>query len=107
MSVPLEKNNWPSDHFSNDLRLMATTITQLELWDWFKRESPPEDTGYSWWNHPNINIISNNLRNVDGELYNPHSGGSFACAMRNMQTIARTGFPAWKGAYEKTIKRNK
>ena len=105
MSVPLEKNNWPSDHFSNDLRLMATTITQLELWDWFKRESPPEDTGYSWWNHPNINIISNNLRNDDGELYNPHSGCSFACAMRNMQTIAKIGFPAWKVKYENNLKR--
>jgi hypothetical protein len=104
MSIPTNKTSWPSDSFSNDLRLMAATVTQLELWDWFKQESPPEDTGYSWWRHPNINKISNNLRNDDGDLYNPHSGCSFACAMRNMQTIARNGFPAWKIKYENNLK---
>ena len=39
------------------------------------------------------------------ELYNPHSGCSFACAMRNMQTIAKIGFPAWKVKYENNLKR--
>ena len=63
MSIPINRSDWPSDHFSNDLRLMAITITELELWDWFKNESPPEDKGYSWWSHPNINKISNNKRN--------------------------------------------
>jgi hypothetical protein len=49
MSIPTDKAEWPSDYFSNDLRLMAATITRLELWDWFNEEHPPEDTGYSFW----------------------------------------------------------
>jgi len=101
--IPNNRSDWPSDHFSNDLRRMALTITELELWDWFKNESPPEGEGYSWWSHPNINKISNNLKDDNGQLYNPHSGASFACAMRNMQGIATMGFPAWKSKYESNM----
>jgi len=104
MSIPTDKTEWPSDYFSNDLRLMAVTITRLELWDWFNEEHPPEDTGYSFWGHPNIDKISANLRDDDGNLDNPHSGCSFACAMRNMQAIAKIGFPDWKFKYESNLK---
>lgn len=100
MNIPTNKSDWPSGHFSNDLRLMAATVTELELWDWFKEENPPADEGYSWWGHPNINKISENLKDDNGNLDNPHSGCSFACAMRNMQAIANGGFPAWKVEYE-------
>jgi len=79
---------------------MAATITELELWVWFMEENPPEGKGYSWWEHPNISKISDNLKDDNGNLDNPHSGCSFACAMRNMQAIARMGFPAWKVQYE-------
>ena len=47
--IPNNRSDWPSDYFSNDLRRMALTITELELWDWFKNESPPEGQGYTWW----------------------------------------------------------
>ena len=94
MSVPVDKSDWPD--YSHDIRLMATTVTRLELWDWFKTESPPEDQGYCWWNHPNINKISDNLQDDQGNLDNPHSGASFACAMRNIQYIGKEGFAAWK-----------
>ena len=104
MSIPTDKTEWPSDYFSNDLRLMAATITRLELWDWFNEEHPPENTGYSFWGHPNIDKISANLMDDEGNLNNPHSGCSFACAMRNMQTIAQIGFPAWKVKYENNSK---
>jgi len=100
MNIPTNKSEWPSGHFSNDLRLMAATITELELWVWFMEENPPEGKGYSWWEHPNISKISDNLKDDNGNLDNPHSGCSFACAMRNMQAIARMGFPAWKVQYE-------
>jgi len=40
------------------------------------------------------------LKDDNGNLDNPHSGCSFACAMRNMQAIANGGFPAWKVEYE-------
>ena len=99
--VPLDKSAWPTDYFSKELRLMAATVTRLELWDWFRIESPPEDTGYSWWNHPNINKISDNLQDDHGNIDNPHSGSSFVCSMRNMQAIAKKGFPAWKAQYIK------
>ena len=99
--VPLDKSVWPTDYFSTNLRLMAATITRLELWDWFRTESPPENQGYSWWNHPNINKISDNLQDDQGNLDNPHSGASFACSMRNMQAIAKEGFLVWKSQYIK------
>jgi len=99
--VPLDVADWPTDYFSKDLRLMAATINRLELWDWFRIESPPEDTRYSWWNHPNINKISDNLQDDQGNLDNPHSGSSFACSMRNMQAIAKKGFIEWKKEYIK------
>lgn len=99
--VPLDKSAWPTDYFSTDLRLMAATVTRLELWDWFRTESPPENQGYSWWSHPNIDKISDNLQNDYGKLDNPHSGASFACSMRNMQAIAKEGFPVWKAQYIK------
>jgi len=99
--VPLNQEAWPTDNFSKDLRLMASTITRLELWDWFRNDSPPEDTGFMFWNHPNINKISENLQDDHGNLDNPHSGASFACSMRNMQVIAKEGFPTWKTKYIK------
>ena len=49
-------------------------------------------------------VISANLKDDEGNLNNPHSGCSFACAMRNMQTIAQIGFPAWKVKYENNSK---
>ena len=104
--IPLDKSEWPSDWFSNDLRLMAATITRLELWQWFQNNPPPENQGYSWWNHKNINLISNNLQDDNGRLCNPHSGASFACAMRNMQSIAKDGFENWKIKYENNLKKS-
>ena len=68
MNIPTNKSDWPPGHFSNDLRLMAATITELELWDWFKEENPPADEGYSWWGHPNINKISEILNRWDLEF---------------------------------------
>lgn len=99
--IPLNQEAWPTDYFSKELRLMAATVTRLELWDWFRIESPPEDTEYSWWNHPNINKISDNLQDDQGNFDNPHTGASFACSMRNMQAIAKEGFPVWKAQYIK------
>ena len=99
--VPLDKSAWPTGYQGDTLRLMAATVTRLELWDWFRIESPPEDTGYSWWNHPNINKISDNLQDDQGNFDNPHTGASFACSMRNMQAIAKEGFPVWKAQYIK------
>ena len=88
------KEKWPyisvyGGDFRPCLKDMADTVTRLELWDWFKNESPPVDKGYSWWDHPNINKICNGLKD------NPHSGATFAYCMRCMQTIAKKGFDEW------------
>ena len=68
---------------------MANTTTKLDLWDWFKNESPPNDTGYTYWSHPNIKKIS------DGLEVNEHSGATFGYCMRQMQFIAKHGFDKW------------
>jgi hypothetical protein len=92
-NIPLNKEVWPTGYFGDSLREMAETITQLELWEWFRKESPPKNIGYSWWIHPNIDLISEAL------VSNNHSGASFACAMRNMQIISIKGFVPWKTEY--------
>ena len=77
--------------FRPSLKDMADTVDRLELWDWFKNESPPEDCGYTYWKHENIDKISKGLANND------HSGATFGYAMRCMQAIAKQGFDHWNG----------
>ena len=75
--------------FRPQLLDMAQTISRLGLWDWFKNEEPPENSGYMYWGHSNIHKISSGLEN------NNHSGATFGYCMRQMQSIARTGFHSW------------
>lgn len=94
MSSTPDYQNWkPVQVYGCDFRIslkdMADTVDRLELWDWFKNDSPPEDSGYMYWRHPNINKISNGLSNND------HSGATFGYAMRCMQAIAKQGFDNW------------
>ena len=73
---------------------MCDTVTRLELWDWFLTESPPDDCGYTYWSHPNVNKINNGLHD------NQHSGATFGYCMRLMQAIAKQGFTEWNGAQQ-------
>lgn len=96
------KEEWPyvsvyGSDFRGCLKEMADTVTRLELWDWFKNESPPVDKGYSWWDHPNINKISNGLPD------NPHSGATFGYCMRCMQAIAKDGFDEWRNKQNNNV----
>ena len=75
--------------FRPSLKDMADITDQLSLWNWFKNESPPENTGYIFWEHENVNAISDGLQN------NQHSGATFSFAMRCMQSIAKVGFEDW------------
>ena len=75
--------------FRKSLKDMADTIDRLQLWEWFKNESPPEGQGYMYWGHENVQKISDNLEN------NNHSGATFGFAMRCMQAIAKQGFDDW------------
>ena len=89
------KEEWPyvsvyGSDFRGCLKDMADTVTRLELWDWFRNESPPENMGYMYWGHDNVNKISSGLED------NRHSGATFGYAMRCMQAIAKDGFESWK-----------
>ena len=75
--------------FRPSLKDMADTVDRLELWNWFKNESPPPGEGYMFWDHENVFAISNGLTN------NQHSGATFGLAMRYMQAIAKAGFEDW------------
>ena len=78
--------------FRTEIKTMADTITDLDLWKWFRTVDPPKDKGYSWWEHTNIELISKTLPN------NPHSGATFAYCMRQMQSIAKNGFTKWNSS---------
>ena len=99
IDLPDGASIWPTDYFAKDLQLMADVVTRLQLWNWLKTESPPEDTGYMWWEHDNIRKILDGLGSN-----NNHSGFSFACALRNMQHIAKVGFNEWRTVYTKNAK---
>ena len=98
-------HEWPyikvyGSDFRPYLKDMADTVTRLELWDWFKNESPPNDKGYMYWRHSNIDKISNGLPE------NPHSGATFGFCMRCMQSIARDGFDEWSRKQKWNLKQN-
>ena len=93
-TYPHDINSWRlikvyGTDFRPELLDMAQTITRLGLWDWFKNEKPPDNQGYMFWGHPNINLISSSLKN------NQHSGATFGYCMRQMQRIAEEGFQGW------------
>ena len=94
MDYPTDVNAWRFiEVYGTDFRPclldMAQTTTRLGLWDWFKTENPPGDSGYMFWGHPNVNKISNGLKD------NQHSGATFGYCMRQMQAIAKQGFETW------------
>ena len=68
---------------------MIKTTNKLQVWEWFRDESPPKDEGYTFWNHINVNAISDGLEN------NNHSGASFGMCMRQMQFIAENSWEKW------------
>lgn len=53
MDLPNDSSEWPEGFMTYDLKLMANVVTKLELWEWFRMESPPENEGYQWWGHEN------------------------------------------------------
>ena len=68
-TYPRDINSWRlikvyGTDFRPELLDMAQTITRLGLWDWFKNEKPPDNQGYMFWGHPNINLISEKIINI-------------------------------------------
>jgi hypothetical protein len=87
--------------FRRSLVELKQTIDVLELWDFMKNNNPPDNSGYMFWGHENINLISKKL----DELYvNDHSGATWGYAMRVMQAIAKKGFENFKHEFNVKLK---
>ena len=72
---------------ANDKEMLQnawTAITQLDLWDYMKRDT----YSYMMSSDPEINIITKKMEELG---YNEHSGCSFGWTMRQMQHIAQHG----------------
>ena len=61
---------------------MYNAVVQLELVNFFKYDSPPADTGYSFWTDPRLMLINQ-------KCYDGHSGCSFAITCRILQDYIR------------------
>jgi len=99
--APDDPEEWPYHYLKRELIELKKTVDVLELWTWFQVESPPEGDGYMFWDHENMNKISDKL----DELYgNQHSGFTWGQSIRNIQTIALKGFDNYKQQVEKEIR---
>ena len=101
--APDNPNKWPNHYLKRELIELKKTVDVLELWTWFQVESPPEGDGYMFWDHENMNKISDKL----GELYgDQHSGFTWGQSVRTIQFIAKNGFDNWKKEID-TLNREK
>ena len=85
---------------SADFRTMYTTahaaITQLELWNFIKKD--PGEGGFMFSNAEEVKLISAKIEQLG---YHGHSGASFGCTMRSMQYVAKHGYEKFKEEYVK------
>ena len=92
---------WHPTTMIREIDDMIKTTNRLELWEWIRDENPPEGKGYMFWNHKNVNDISNGLEN------NNHSGASFAMCMRQIQYIAKNNWETWNEQNARLNKKKK
>lgn len=72
--------------FRKEIVTMYNAITEMNLWDFFNVD-PPEDTGYIFWNTPEIARITR-----QPAVYAcGHSGATEARCLRIMRKIAKEG----------------
>ena len=69
------------------------TVSELELWDFFRTYSPEEGKGFMFSKHANLDLVSNK---VEKDYNVGHSGGSWGWTMRQIQYIATNGFSSYK-----------
>ena len=99
--APDDPEEWPYHYLKRELIELKKTIDVLELWTWFQVESPAEGDGYMFWDHENMNKISDKLEELYG---NQHSGYTWGQSMRTIQFIAKNGFDNYKQQVEKEIR---
>lgn len=59
-------------------------LQDSKLEDWFVEYNPPEEKGFMFSNHPNLDIIHKHMK-----LYGDHSGASYGWTMRTLQLELR------------------
>ena len=91
--APDNPDKWPKHYLKRELIELKKTVDVLELWTWFQVESPPEGDGYMFWDHENMNKISDKLEELYG---NQHYGFTWGMSLRTIQFIAKNGFDNWK-----------
>ena len=84
--APDDPDKWPSCYLQRELIELKKTIDVLELWTWLQVEFPPKDKGFMFWDHENMDKISDKLEKLYG---NVHSGFTWGQSMRNIQAIAQ------------------
>tara|TARA_B110000908_G_scaffold99680_1_gene117686 strand:+ start:3117 stop:3575 length:459 start_codon:yes stop_codon:yes gene_type:complete len=99
--APDDPEEWPYHYLKRELIELKKTIDVLELWTWLQVEFPPEDKGFMFWDHENMNKISDKLEELYG---NQHSGYTWGQSMRTIQFIAKNGFDNYKQQVEKEIR---
>lgn len=72
--------------FRKEVAVMHNVVVDLNLLSWMKIE-PPSNTGYMFWDDPNISKILNDPK----VLSCGHSGATEAYCLRYVQQIARLG----------------
>jgi hypothetical protein len=63
-------------------------ISATDMWSWLKSYEPVDR--YMFTCHKNIKIIEKKM--AEDDIYNSHSGGSFAMTLREMQNISIVGY---------------
>lgn len=88
--------NGQFEFVTNGDRIMFVTahaaISQLEFWDYMKRDT--ESYMFS-----EDNRVTTIYAKIEELGYTGHSGGSFGCTMRAMQSIAQNGYDKFREEY--------
>ena len=75
------------DYFAKCVTNMKNVVENNNLTEWLVTYVPDPNLGFMWSSHKNIDIISVAVAK-DG-----HSGASFACCMRQVQSELKNTYP--------------
>ena len=79
-----------ADSYSKMMYIDAySAITQLDLWSWLSKHTPPKKKGFMF-------TYDSTLCKIESAMKTGHSGASFAFVMRAMEYIAKYGYPAFE-----------
>jgi len=82
--------------FRPEILAMHRAVTELGLWETLRKDKPPADKGYMFWNAPWLNrIFAHPAVDECG-----HSGATEAYCLRHVQYIAEHGWTAWVAEFQ-------